>query len=105
MFRCCLIPKCFKKKVGPDLQCPTCREQYTVESAGYGGRLKLVMKHENKNPIFTLFTESIQQLLESLNLCTDVRKTDETIEKLKAMLPIRVKFTFKSDKITTISKF
>ena len=105
MPRCCLISTCNKKKVETDFRCPSCREEYTLDSAGYAGVMKLIIKHENEMAIFTVFTDCIQQLLESLNLCTDLQKKDGTLEMLKAILPIVVKFSFKKDIISTITKF
>ncbi|XP_061169430.1 uncharacterized protein LOC133178739 [Saccostrea echinata] len=104
-YRCCLIQKCCKKKVGEDFRCPNCSIQYTINSAGYGGILKLLINYENKMSVFTVFTEGLLQLLESMNLKTDLNNKDDTLNNLKAEMPIRVKFSFQSNKITTIRKF
>lgn len=104
-YRCCLIPKCCKKKVGEDFRCPNCAIQYTVNSAGYAGILKVLINCENKMNVFTVFTDGLIQLLESMNFKSDLSNKDETLCSLKSAMPIRVKFAFNSNKITTIKKF
>ena len=102
LFRCCINPRCTKKKLNESFLCTNCHVQYSAQSAGNAAVSKCLIKTKDKNQTFTCLTDVIIQPLDALKEDTSLTNQNNVMESFKRHLPIQVAFTYRSDKIISV---